>query len=297
MNLKDSARNWLRTVAPAHVGTNVRSYNFATYVGDVGTNMLGGISYLSPQEGKVVEICDRFTLIKTSANRFCVVLNSLLNQPVGVGDKIRAAFYELRRFDGSLADGSDDGGGSVALTGAQTRFPVKWAGRYLGIDEKFEASYRTIQNPYLQDLITQMESMKVNDGYRRVVNVLVDANAKNLDFVDPPEDESCAKPPAIKASVATTQFVGEVEIFYDRADDTYGINLHPTPEDQLAAPLVPGSQAERHMRHGPFSMVNIGFEELGDALQVAIDDQEWLKAKVTNLKRAPTKRLKEQVSA
>src|SRR4051812_27791636 len=102
MSLKDTAREWLRTVAPTHVGANIRRYDFTTYVGDVRTNMLGGISYLSPQEGKVVETSDQFTLIKISANRFCVVLNSLLSQPVGVGDKVRIAGYQLRRFDGSL---------------------------------------------------------------------------------------------------------------------------------------------------------------------------------------------------
>ena len=297
MSLKDTAKTWLRTVAPAHLGANIRRYTFSTYVGEAATNMLGGIGYLRPQEGKVVEIGDQFTLIKVSANSFCIVLNSLLSSPVDVGDKIRAVFYELRRFNGSLADGSEDGGGSITLTGTQTRFPVRWEGRDLCIDEKFEASYRTIQNPYLQDLIAQMESFKVNDGYRRAVNVLVDANAKNLDFVDPPEEETFSKPPAIKASVATTQFVGEVEIFYARGCDTYGIHLRPTPEDQLAAPLVPGSQAERHMRHGPFSMVDICFDELGDALQVAIDDEGWLKAKVTILKPAPKKRVQEQASA
>lgn len=290
MSLKDATKDWLRSVVAAHVGASIRRYEFCSYLGDVRTNVLGGISYLSPQEGKVVEVSDRFTLIKTSANRFCVVLNSLLSLPVVVGDRVRIVGYQLRRFDGTNADGSDDGGGEMTLTGAETRFPCKWEGRYLGIDKKFADGYISIQNPYLQDLLIQMEKISVNGGYRRIVNVLVDAGAKQLQFIDPPVEESGTTAPAVKAQVATLKFVGEVEIFYNRGDDLYGIRLTPTPADQLKAPLEPGSQAERHMLHGPFSFVDITFDELGDALQVAIDDDAWLKAAVTVLKAAPKKR-------
>ncbi len=191
MSLKDIAREWVRSVAASHLGRNIRRYTFSTYVGEISHNMLGGMNYLGPQEGTVAEVSEQFTLLKVGSNSFCVILNSLLTRPVNPGDKVRIEGYQLRRFDGTLADGSEDPAGdgvkTITLTGTQTMFPVTWEGRYLCINEKFASGYRQIQNPYLRDLIKQCEHMPVNGGLRRIVNILVDANGRDLDFVDPPE--------------------------------------------------------------------------------------------------------------
>lgn len=136
MTLQETAREWVKSVAGNHVGANIRRYQWSTYLGELRHNMLGAVSYLQPTEGTVVDANDQFTLVKTSANRFCVVLNALLSEPVTIGSKIGLSFYNLRRFDGSLADGSEDpssdGCRSFMLTGAETHFPVKWEERYLG---------------------------------------------------------------------------------------------------------------------------------------------------------------------
>ncbi len=272
MSLQETAREWVKNVVGNHVGNNIRRYSWSTYLGELRHNMLGAVSYLQPIEGTVVDASDQFTLVKTSANKFCVILNALLSEPVVIGSKIGVKFYNLRRFDGSLADGGEDpsidGCRSFMLTGSETLFPVKWEERYLGINEKFKDSYREIQNPYLRDLITQMEKIPVNGGMRRVVNVLVDAGAKDLDFVDPPENKSAETPPAIRATVATQKFSGIVEIYYDRANDTYGIRLTPAQPDD------------------PRDLTDIHFDELGDALQSVVDDETWMQAKVTVLKAA-----------
>ena len=55
--------------------------------------------------------------------------------------------------------------------------------------------------------------------------------------MDPPEEKSADTPPAVLASVATQKFSGRVEIYYDRASDTYGIRLTP----------VAGGEAEREL--------------------------------------------------
>jgi hypothetical protein len=272
MSLKDIARDWVRNVISNHVGSNIRRYEWTTYVGELRHNMLGAVAYLLPIEGTVVDANEQFTLVKISANKFSVILTTLLSEPVAVGLKIAVKFYNIRRFDGSLADGSEDasvdGCRNIMLTGTETLFPVKWEDRYLGINEKFRDGYREIQNPYLRDLITQMEKISVNGGWRRIVNVLVDAGAKDLDFVDPPEEKSAETPPAILATVATQKFAGRVEIFFDRASDTYGLRL--TPAEQ-------GDARE---------LTDIHFDELGDALQLAVDDESWMQAKVTVLKAA-----------
>ena len=272
MSLKDSARDWVKSVVNKHLGSNIRQWQSTTYVGELRHNTYGGVAYLPPLQGTVVDESEQFTLVKLSPNKFCVILSALLSEPVAIGSKIGVKFYQLRRFDGSLADGGEDapvdGCRSFTLTGTETLFPVQWEDRYLSINEKFKHTYREIQTPYLRDLITQMEKIPVNGGMRRIVNVLVDAGAKDLDFVDPPEENSAETPPAVLATVATQKFTGRVEIAYDRASDTYELRLAPAD----------GGDAE--------AMTDIHFDELGDALQTAIDDETWMQAKVTVLKAA-----------
>ena len=178
MSLKDSAHDWVKSVVNQHLGSNIRQWQATTYVGGLRHNMYGGVAYLPPLQGTVVDESEQFTLLKLSANKFCVILSALLSEPVAIGSKIAVKFYQLRRFDGSLADGGEDphvdGCHTFALTGAETFFPVQWEDRYLGINKKFKHTYREIQNPYLRDLITQMEKIPVNGGMRRIVNVLVE---------------------------------------------------------------------------------------------------------------------------
>lgn len=274
MNLKETARDWARTVVGRHIGRNIRRYDLATYVGVAGHNMMGYMAYLGPQEGNVVEVGEQFSLVKTSSNKFLAILNTLLTQPLVVGEKVRVAGYQLRRFDGTLADGSEDaanadGCRSMVIGGAETQFPVKWQGRYLGINERFSDSYREIVNPHLQMLIKQLEDMPLDGGFRKVVNCLVDAGGKGLDFVDPPLEETGTTPPAIRVNVATSKFTGVVEIFYQSCGDQYGIRL--CRESSGGADTV---------------LDNIGFEELGEVLQDAIDDGRWRLARVTVLRRA-----------
>lgn len=274
MTLKQQSADWVRSVVPKHAAKNARRYIWTTYVAEVSHDAFGGITYLSPQEGKVVEQSDLFTLVKTGPSSFCVTLTSLLAQPVSIGDRVRLEFYQLRRFDGSLADGMEDasvdGSRTMTLTGTETRFPVTWPKRYLGIDEKFESRYQPIRNPYLQDLIQQMEKMPANSGLRRVVNILVDANPTNLQFVDPTEENSATTPPAIRLHVATKKLVGLVEVSYCRGSDTYSIGITPADQEQE-----------------PRTIDDVHFDELGDALQVLIDDESWMQVKVTVLKKAP----------
>ena len=268
----ESARQYVTAKAQKYIPANVRKYTWSTYTDEVRYNSLGGVSYLSDQTGTVVDMDEDFALIKIARSHFAVVAKHLLDKPVAVGDKLSLSFYKLRRFDGTSADGSDDPAvGSVRtcmLTGIYTHFPVKWEGRHLGINEKFAESYQVISNPYLRDLIVQMENISINDGRRAVVNVLVDAGAQNLSFSDPGEDDVLTNPPGIHCDVKTAKFEGRVSVVYDRGMDTYTVLLS---KDGVV-------QSESQDVH---------FNELGEALTRAIDDGHWLKAKVTVLKPAP----------
>ena len=274
MNLKEAAHDWARTLIGRHIGRNTRRYTAATYVGVAGHTMLGAMAYLGPQEGNVVEVGEQYSLVKVSPNKFLIVLNTLLTQPLIVSEKVRVAGYQLRRFDGTLADGMDDAADangilSCVSSGAQTQFPVKWPGRYLGINEKFEASYPEIRNQHLQVLIKQLEDMPLDGGIRLAVNCLVDAGGNGLDFVDPPLEKSATMHPAVRVNVATRKFTGTVEIFYKCIGDLYGIRLRGQGSSETDTVID-----------------DIGVDELGEALQDAIDDGRWRLAHVTVLRRA-----------
>lgn len=275
MTLKQQAGDWIRSVAHAHVGKNIRRFTWTTWTGETHHNSLGGVSYLTPKEGKVVDANDTFTLVKVALSEFCVVATHLLDQSVSIGDKIALSFYQLRRFDGSLADGSGDPsngwGRTIMLTGAKTQFPVKWEDRHLGINERFAEQYTPIGNPYLRDLIEQMERLTIDGGLRCVANVLIDAGATDLSFNDPHEEDSSISPPAIRCHVNTGKHRGGVEIGYDRASDTYFVE---TKADDATV--------DRRE--------NVHFNELGETLIDLIDDRSWIKANVTLLKPAPKKR-------
>ena len=271
MNLKETALDWVRSVVGRHIASNVRRFNISTYLGIPNTNALGYTAYLGPQEGKVVEVGEQFTLFKLSATKFLAVLNSLLTEAASVGDKVRVEGYQLRRFDGSLADGSEDpvvnGCRTLVLGGASSLFPAKWPGRFLGINEKFADAYKEIINPYLQDMIKQLEELPIDGGRRRVINCLIDAGASAPVFVDPSVDKTGEVAPAIRVTVATRKFAGSVELFYSRADDMYSIRLH---SDATGSETV---------------LDDITFEVLGEALQDAIDDGAWQLARVTVVAR------------
>lgn len=287
MSLIQQAKDWIRTVAGDHVGKNIRRYSWRTYVGERQVNTLGGVNYLTPSEGKVAEANDTFTLVKTSANSFDIILTCLLSKPVQVGDKVALSFYQLRRFDGTLADGSEDlskdGCRRFYLTGAATLFPSRWNDRDLGVNEQFADAYTELRSPYLQDMLTQMEQFPVNGGLRRTVNILVDANARDLEFVDPADEDVLKTPPAVRANVVTKKFVGQVEVYYDRGIDYYGVRLTP-----MVARAEGNSAAPKLRAAGAATVIdNISFEELGEVLLDRIDDGTWALAQVTVLKSAP----------
>jgi hypothetical protein len=277
MSKNEQAAAFLRSVVHNHVGSNIRSYSWKTWCCEVSHNSLGGIRYLSPVEGKVVDQNDDFLLVKAGPKEFVVVLKELLTEVPAIGAKVGLKFYELRRFDGTLADGSEDAveGGfrSIMLTGAQSYFPVKWDGRYIHQRESLTASHRMIQNPYLRDLITQMETIRTADGLRRVVNVIIDAGATELDFVDPPEQDSAEIPPAISFRVANTKLLGKVTIDYDRAMDYYRVHVERVTSGRES----PAKE----------SFTDIDFEQLGPFLEELIDDRSWRQVQVTVLRAAP----------
>lgn len=269
----------LKSVVANHLGANVRHYKFRTWTGEVVHNSLGLQSHLLAHDGKVVDEVDGYTIVKQGREAvFTVIPATLLSEAVELGDSIHLDFYKLRRFDGKSADGGDDpaknGVRSFMLGGANTRFPVSWEARDAGLHSTAFTEgtvLTTIQNPFLRDMIHQMEEIPVDGGLRKVVNILVDAGARDLRFNDPTYEQGAVDPPSIACDVATDKFKGCVSIAYRQVPDVYEITL--TPQDGEA------------VTHG-----DVYFDEMGDHLIDLIDDRKWLQAKVTLLKAAPKKR-------
>ncbi|ABD72062.1 conserved hypothetical protein (plasmid) [Rhodoferax ferrireducens T118] len=275
-------RAWIQAHIANHLGSNIRQYTWRTWLGQPKVNSLGGLSFLQAAEGKVVEMDDDLILVKTSAKEFCIVAKDLLNAPVEVEAKVKLTFYDLRDFDGLKSDGSDDpstgGCKSFMLTGAKTLLPAIWEerGEWSNRAKAVTASWTTIQNPYLRDLIKQLEGTYADSCRgRNLVNVLVDANGTTPIFIDPSEAKSCSedkeKWPAIITTVNSAKFRGRVAIRYDRGADTYEIELTP-------------NLGEARL----FGMVH--FDDLQPILVGQIEDDSWQSVNVEILKAAPKKK-------
>lgn len=277
------ARSWLHARAGQHLPRTARKYQYRTWTGEAKHNMLGGISFLKPAEGTVADQDAEYILIKEKGNQFALLYADLANTPVNTGDKVVATFFQLKDFQGLSSDGSNDPvetlqGGftsrSIALTGAKTNFPYTWEGRYTSRNLSVTRTWTQIQNPYLHDLIKQMEGIPV-DSCRTIADLLVSAKARNLAVFDPVENKSCdedrMKWPSIAMDVTTTKFTGNVAIRYDRAADTYTIDFR----------ALDGT-VDTHD--------DIHFDGIGDLLLHHIDDGSWKMVAITILKKAAKKR-------
>lgn len=272
-------RQWLTARAHSHLGSNIRSFKWTSWLGQPKNNTLGGLSFLRPQEGKVVEMDDDLVLIKTKPSEFCVVARDLLNTQIEIDSKVKLSFYDLRDFDGLKSDGSEDpadgrGFKSYMLTGAKTLMPAIWGERSKWSRETVKSGWTAIQNPYLRDLIGQMEGISVGAG-RNLVNVLIDANGTTPTYIDPPEEHSAhddnQRWPAILTTVNSAKFRGDVAIRYNRGADSYEVEFTPNlGESQL--------------------FQNVLVCDLQTVLVDRIEDGSWQNVKVEVLKAAPKKK-------
>src|SRR3546814_1030691 len=62
----------------------------------------------------------------------------------------------------------------------------------------------------LQQLIEQLEQMPAPDGHRRNAHMLVDAQARDFELVDPTPADIIRTPPTVSFTVETGRFSGRV---------------------------------------------------------------------------------------
>lgn len=83
------------------------------------------------------------------------------------------------------------------------------------------------QNPYLNDLVGQIQMLPALDGVRKLINILADVGATNFHYEDDVyenDGENQSLTPALFWDVTKCEiFTGRMGIVYDRCADTYQV--------------------------------------------------------------------------
>ena len=81
MSIKEQAAAWLRSVVTRHIAANIRRFQWRSYVDEISHNMLGGIRYLSPAEGKLL-VHTRFVLPRAASASSVLVATPMAIRPM-----------------------------------------------------------------------------------------------------------------------------------------------------------------------------------------------------------------------
>ena len=265
---------WAKARIGAFLAKNVREFRYQTWQAPIGKSIYGGCMTFSRTEGTVCTQDDQFVLVKVGPKEFRVIAQHMLAEPLSTGAKVALIPFEFLDFSGLPSDGRDDpqeipGLISRALTGVKTEFPVLWEGRHSIRSCLVRQHWSELHNPYLRDMIEQMECLRL-DG-RNGADILVAAGAKNLSFVDPSYEDSCSEDrtrwPSVEVDLHSQTFSGRLAIRYDRGDDTYSIDT-----------ISDGHGAQRN---------GLCFDDLLPQLADMVDDGRWAKVRHIVIKPAP----------
>ena len=262
-------RSLIKSLMPSliagHLPRNARRFKYRVFDGEPQTSALGFHVDPQPFDGKVVSITEDAIVVKVKRTEFAVLDPKLVTTVPAEGAKVHVRPYARRRFDGLRADTPEECT-ELAPDGRPykvTRFVLGSAPAKLPIPEP-----RCME---LGQLIQQLEEMPAPDGFRRITHMLVDAGACDFTWVDPKPSRIIETPPAIGFSVATEKFTGRVTILYDRAGDTYTVELHRGDEP-----------VDRH--------TDVYFDMLGEVLERLIDDGRWRRIDVSVIGTKATRR-------
>ncbi|WP_186207395.1 GTPase [Burkholderia gladioli] len=260
---RSSIRAQMPALVAGHVPRNIRKFKFSCFDDQPTISSLGLQIDPKPFVGKVVATTTEAIVVKTGRAEFAVLDRQLATQVPAEGTKVMVQPYARRRFDGKRADNLEetthftaDGQPytvqSITLGTAAAKLPIA-----------------TPQCPELQDLVQQLEQLPAPDRHRCITHMLVDANARDFEVVDPAPKDIIRTPPAIRFTVSSEKFTGRVAVIYDRGMDAYII------ESQRD-----GESVDR--------IETIYFDDLGHALEQLIDDGQWRRIRVDVI--APTAR-------
>lgn len=285
METTTDPKGWIQTQVLKMPKRNFKSFNYRIWDTKPSANAFGGYAEMPTAEGKVIAANSGYVAVRHgTTSRFTIISASLFPSEYAVPDNtVRVIFPQRTDFDGLKIDGSedpaDDEGVRSFVIGAQHTFPVIWPERFSGRSAKQVQSWTGIQNPYLRDLITQLERLPTGTG-RSIADLLVSITLGRPRFVDPAEDASVAENlrerPGIEFMLHTPLSGGAVGLGlrYNRAGDFYSV-------DEI-------------YQDGRFETAHddLYFDDIGAILSEHYGDKNWRNVKVELLKAAPKAKVK-----
>lgn len=262
-------RSLIKSLMPSlvagHVPRNARGFKYRVFDDQPQISAFGFAIDPDAFDGKVVAASGDAIVVKVKPTEFAVLDRNLVSSVPNEGAKVHVQPYARRRFDGLRADTPEE---RTEMTSDGIPYTVKThvlgsAPAKLPIPEP--------QCLELGQLIQQLEEMPAPDGFRRITHMLVDAGAHDFTWVDPKPSSIIKTPPAISFAVSTGKFEGRVTILYDRAGDTYVVELHRD-----------GELVDRHDE--------VYFDMLGEVLERLIDDGRWRLIDVSVIDAKPARR-------
>lgn len=212
-----------------------------------------------PIEGRVVALTDEAIIVKTGRIAFVAVDRMLATESPAAGTKVRVTPYFRRDFAGERLDAPrqenwTDGDGkvhemNVMVIGSRVaRIPLP----------------HKPKNPYLADLVEQLEILRTQDNLRTIANMLVDAKATDIEITDPDEEHLSDTPAEISFAVTTDKFAGRIAVLFDDGAMNYAVELRAN-----------GAVTKR--------IANVSVTGLAQVLAELIDDGQWRRIDVAIL--------------
>ena len=255
-------RNLLKTQLPTllgpHIPKNVRQYKWKFFDGTFPRGAFGFHFDPQPFEGKIVVKTEEATIIKVKPSEFYILDRQLITDDLPEGTRVKVTPYARRRFDGLRADTPEE---RIEKYADGTQFVVKT--HVLG-SAPAPLPVPKPRCPELAAMIDCIETMPAPDGARHISHLLVDAGARDFSCVDPDPVDIFKTPPALRFSVTTEKFTGEVVVLYNRGPDLYAVELYQA-----------GEQVE--------AVDEVYFDMLGETLERLIDDGKWRRIQVEAL--------------
>ena len=255
MRRQAEAIAWLRDALSRHVGAGDRCFMLSVYTAEPFIHPASGLHIdPDPEEGRILEVSDRWILMRNSEEALFVCARELVQTVPTVGSTVRITPYARRGFDGKRLDGADtksDVPGFSALA------------RQWRSELPLEAS--TLRSSSLRELVEHIECRRAPDGIRRLSQVLIDAGASlaPLSVIDlSANGERASARPSLTFRIHT-----------EKVDGWLKIECIPTTNEYRLYLLAQDGELLRTL--GPVS-----HDRLTSLIVEWIDDGKWRIAKV-----------------
>lgn len=268
---RSAIRNEMSALIAGHVPRNARAFKFRIFDDQPNESTLGFVIDPKPFDGKVIAMTETAVIVKTGRVDFAVLDRDLVAAIPDVGAKVHVCPYARHRFDGLRADTPQE---RTEYTQDGTPYTIQT--HVLG-SAPAKLPIPAPQCPELRDMIEQLEELPASDRFRCITHQLVDAGGRDFTWVEPAPGRIIETPPAISFTVATAKVAGRVSVLYDRAADTYVVELRRD-----------GALVER--------IDDVYVDSLGDVLAGLIDDGRWRQIHV-NVLDVKASRKKQAIAA